>query len=302
MQLCFDATRFGFGLEEAIAFAADKQLPAVEFAFDPFEVTAKTAKLSAQEAEYLAEVRKRCDDSGTRIACIRLNYVLDCRDKKAVKQFQLMMRKLALLAEAIGCDRIAFMLAPNEGDNEAEWIESAASAINPVLKDFDSRGGGPAASGGGMKLLLSISTPSQNRGRTLRQWRPLEPQEWRNLIAECPGLALSFSAADCAWQNINYLQILPGLVSAIEHIEANDVEINRELLQDSGLFGPLWWRYRKPGKGQIDWRQLIEALKMYEYQGCLSIHLDDEFVDPSNGNLEESLDESIKFFRPLLKY
>lgn len=296
MQLCFDATRFGFGLEEAVMFAADKQLPAVEFAFEPFEVTAKTARLSADEAEYLRGVRKLCEERGTQVACIRLNYVLDCLDRKAVKQFQLMMRKLALVAEAVGCGRIVFMVQPPGESSAAGWISAAAGAVNPVLEAFGSRESA-------LKLLLSIATPEQNRGRTLRLWRPLEPQEWRDLIAECPGLALSFSAADCAWQNINYLQILPGLVAAIEHVEANDVEINRELLQDSGLFGPLWWRYRKPGKGQIDWRQLIEALKMYDYQGCLSIHLDDEFVDAeSNGNLEESLDESVKFFRPLLRY
>src|SRR5207237_7017883 len=120
-------------------------------------------------------------------------------------------------------------------------------------------------------------------------------------IANCPGLALSFSAADCVWQNIDYLKILPGLVAAIERVEANDVEINRALLTDSGLYGPLWWRYRRPGKGQVDWAQLIEALKLYEYQGVFSIHLDDEFIG-DNGDLEESLDESIKLLNPLLKY
>jgi sugar phosphate isomerase/epimerase len=328
MQLCFDATRFGFGLDEAIEFAASKGVPGVEFAFEPFDVTAKTAKLSSQESESLAGVRELCQRVGVKIACIRLDYVLDSEDKKAAKQFQLMMKKLALVAQAVDCDRITFMLRGSEVDG---WVERAADVINPVLKEFAKLSGEDSSGSAGfqpasdaasseafsaalnagsadapsapkLKLLLSLSTPASNRGRTLRQWRPMEPQEWRDLIAHCPGLALSFSAADCAWQNINYLQILPGLVQAIEHVEANDVEINRELLQDSGLFGPLWWRYRKPGKGSIDWRQLIEALKMYDYNGSLSIHLDDEFVDINNGNLEESLDDSVKFFTPLLKY
>jgi sugar phosphate isomerase/epimerase len=216
--------------------------------------------------------------------------LLDASDKKAVKAFQLMMRKFGALAVVVGCERVAFALKPS---NDADRIELAAAAINPVLKDFEKLG---------LKLLLTLSTPVENRGVSLRGWRPLEPQEWRDLIASCPGLSLSFSAADCAWQNINYLQILPGLVQAIEFVEANDVEINRELLQDSGLFGPLWWRYRKPGKGTIDWRQFIEALKMYDYQGVLSVRFDDEFIDTANGGLEETLDESVKFFTPLLKY
>lgn len=290
MQLCFDATRFGLGLDEAIQFAADKGVPALEFAFDPFEVTTKTAKLSEPEKEYLGAVKRLCDSAGTRVALLRLNYVLEAEDKRSVKNFQMMMRKLGALSKAVGCDRVAFSIKPSEAEDR---IETAAAAINPVLADFEKQG---------LKLLLSLSTPEAYRGKTLRHWRPLEPQEWRDLIAHCPGLAISFSAADCAWQSINYLQILPGIVQAIEHVEANDVEINRELLQDSGLFGPLWWRYRKPGKGSIDWRQLIEALKMYDYQGPLSIRFDDEFLDTANGALEETLDESVRFFTPLLKY
>ena len=290
MQLCFDATRFGLGLKEAVELAAFKGIAAVEYAFASFETTAKTQKLSASEKEYLADVAEAAQKAGTHIALIRLTALFDTSDKKLIKPFQQMMRKLSMVAAAVHCPKVAFALKPGR---EEGWLEEAAEALRPVCEDMEKAG---------VKLLLSLSTPPVNRGRTLRQWRPLEPQEWRDLIANCPGLALSFSAADCAWQNIDYLQILPGVVSAVEHVEANDVEINRALLVDSGLFGPLWWRYRRPGKGQIDWRQLIEALKLYDYQGTISIHLDDEFIDESNGNLEESLDESVKLLKPLLKY
>jgi sugar phosphate isomerase/epimerase len=290
MQLCFDATRFGLGLLEAVEFAAAKGIPAVEFAFDAFDATAKSAKLTEAEQQYLADVADFCRRNDVQIAVLRLSSVFDPCDKKSIKAFQQMMRKLALVANAVACPRVAFTVRPGNNDG---WVEEASQTLEPVAAEMQKRD---------IKLLLSLSTPPVNRGRTLRQWRPLEPQEWRDLIAGCPGLGLSFSAADCAWQNIDYLQILPGVVAAIEHVEANDVEINRSLLVDSGLFGPLWWRYRRPGKGQIDWRQLIEALKLYDYQGTLSIHLDDEFIDDMNGNLEESLDESIKLLRPLLKY
>jgi sugar phosphate isomerase/epimerase len=290
MQLCFDATRFGMGLIEAVEFAAAKGVAAVEFTFDAFESPAKAAKLSDQEKEYLKNVDDLAKSHSVAIACIRLNALVDTSDKRELKQFHQMMQKLALVAKAVSCDRISFSIKPGSEEN---WVAVAAAGIAPVTKHLEEQG---------IKSLLSLSTPAVNRGRTLRQWRPLEPQEWRDLIAHCPGLSLSFSAADCAWQSIDYLQILPGIVAAIEHVEANDVEINRALLVDSGLFGPLWWRYRRPGKGQLDWGQLIEALKLYDYKGTLSIHLDDEFIDSNDGNLEESLDESIKFLMPLVKY
>jgi sugar phosphate isomerase/epimerase len=84
-------------------------------------------------------------------------------------------------------------------------------------------------------------------------------------------------------------------------VEANDVEINRSMLQDSGINGPLWWRYRQIGKGQVDWGQLIEALKLYDYQGTFSIHLDDEFLDGDTMVLEHALDDGIRKIKPLLR-
>lgn len=290
MQLCFDATRFSLGLREAVELAVAKSVPAVEYTFDAFDTTAKTVKLSKDEQQYLGDVAAFCKSNEVQIACIKLRSMLDTSDKTAVKQFQQMMQKLALVAKELDCSRIAFSLKPL---SEPGWIDAACRAIAPVCEKFDKQG---------IKLVLSLSTPYDYRGLTLKQWRPLEPQECRDLIAGCEGLGLGFSAADCAWQNIDYLQLLPGLVAAIEHVEANDVEINRAMLVDSGLFGPLWWRYRRPGKGQVDWRQLIEALKLYDYKGCLSIHLDDEFIDDSNGDLEDSLDESLKLLKPLVKY
>lgn len=289
MELGFDATRFGLGLKDAVELASAKGLSAVEYAFDSFEVSGKNVGLSRDEKKHLAEVKERCESASIAIACLRLNWIAELGDKSSLKQFQQMLRKLSAVAAAVQCPKLAFFVA---GDPEPRFAQRVAEVLNPVCAELvDST----------VKPLLSLSTPPARRGKTLKQWRPLEPQEWRDIIAHCEGLALSFSAADCVWQNIDYLQILPGIVQAIEHIEGNDVEINRSLLTDSGLFGPLFWRYRRPGKGQIDWRQLIEALKLYDYKGTLSIHLDDEFVEDSYEALGESLDESVKILKPLVK-
>lgn len=291
MKLCIDATRFGFGLIEAVELAAMKGAQAVEYTFEPFDTSAKgSTSLSAQEKDYLKQVRTQCERLEVEIACLRLNTWLNVADKKAVKHFQQVMKKLARVAAASGCSRLVCSLQPNSENN---WVEQAVAALEPVIKDLEKND---------VKLLLSLATPQVNLGQPLRNWRPLEPHEVRNLLAHLPGLSLSFSAADLAWQNIDYLQLLPHFVSAIEHVEANDVEINRAMLADSGLFGPLWWRYRMAGKGQIDWRQLVEALKLYDYKGTLSIHIDDEFAGESIQDLEDSLETSVKFMRPLLKY
>ncbi len=129
----------------------------------------------------------------------------------------------------------------------------------------------------------------------------MEPQDWRDLVCACPGIGLSFSPADCVWLGIDYLKILPGIASAVEHIEAHDIEINRAILTDSGLYGPLWWRYRLPGKGQVDWTQLIEALKLYDFSGLFSVHLDDEFVPGDWQSLEDALESGVKYLAPRVR-
>lgn len=291
MRLCFDATRFGLGLQEAVEMAAARGLPSVEYTFEPFSVADKASrKISDPEKEYLADVATKCKQLNIAIACIKLNYALQADDKTSVKNFRGMVEKLALVAKAIGCDKLLFYVEPGPAEN---WKQQLEDALSPAIAGLHKAG---------IKLMLSLSTPPHLRGRSLRFWRSTEPGEWRDLLAVMPELSLSFSAADCAWQGIDYLRILSGLVPAIEHVEARDIEVNRVLLADTGLFGPLWWRYKLVGRGQIDWRQLIEALKLYDYQGTLSIQLDDEFTTDDFEELSEALDASVKLLAPLVKY
>lgn len=290
MRLCFDATRFGSGLEGAIEIAADKGLVAVEFSFAPFKVTGKTAKLDQKERQYLESVAELAKQKNVEIACLNLDYCLTFDDKKSGKQFAPMINKLALLANALGCQRISFSLQPGPDESWKQDFEQQFAELQDVLQEND------------VRLLLRLSAPVAFRGSSLKKWRPMEPQDWRDLLSLCHGeLSLSFSPADCVWLGIDYLQILPGIASAIEHIEAHDIEINRTMLNDSGMFGPSWWRYRLIGKGQVDWRQFIEALKLYDFHGTFSVHLDDEFIADESEELSSALDSSLKVVSHLVR-
>ena len=221
---------------------------------------------------------------------LNLDYCLQPEDKKSAKQFFQMVSKLAQVASALGCKRIGFFLEPGIGDDWKHVFEQQFFALKEVLEPH------------GVRLLLRLATPVAWRGLSLKKYRPMEPQDWRDILTLCRGeLSLSFSPADCVWLGIDYLRILPGLASAIEHIEAHDIEISREMLHDSGLFGPSWWRYRVFGKGQVDWRQLIEALKLYDFQGTFSVQLADEFLADDPEMLSNALDASLKTVSPLVR-
>ncbi len=294
MQLCFDATRFGTGLDGAIGIAASRGIKAIEYSFAPFSVrvsksgSSESNGLSEKELNSLEKIRQMGQENDVSIACLNLDYCLNFGDKKPDKNFGKMLSKMVTVAKTIGCPRLSLSIQP--GTNG--WLEEAERQINACQSELNSDG---------LALLLRLSTPKENQGKSLKNWIAMEPQDWRDLIAACPGLSLSFSPADCIWLGIDYLKILSGIVSGIDHIEAHDCEISRTMLADSGMYGPLWWRYRVPGKGAVDWTQLIEALKLYGYQGNISIHLDDEFVADDQQSLEDALDSAIKLLNPLVK-
>jgi sugar phosphate isomerase/epimerase len=291
MKLCFDATRFGGGLDGAILLAADRGLAAVEYCFDEFKVAATkdAAEVKGKEKTYLERVARLCLKHNVSIACLNLDYSHEPGDKASNKKFVGMLSKLLEVASILKCSRIGFFLSPGDDDSWKEKFEEEYAQLLPLFEERE------------VQLLLRVSTPLMNRGVSLKRWRAMEPQDWRDLISGCPGLSLSFSPGDCLWLGIDYLQILAALTPVIDHIEANDVEIHRSLLKDSGMFGPLWWRYRQIGKGQIDWGQFIDALKLYDYKGTFSIHLDDEFIATDDISMSDALDECLHKLKPFVR-
>lgn len=291
MQLCFDATRFGTGLDGAIELAAAKGIGAIEYSFAPFSLQEDEDSDSSagKDNAVLKHIKQLSIDKNVVIACLNLDYCLTGTDKSADKNFSKMLNKIIKLAKKVGCKKIGINIKTSPDDN---WLQSAEGKLTDLKANLEKHGIG---------LLLRLSTAKEFRNKSLKHWIATEPQDWRDLMAGCPGLALSFSPADCVWLGIDYLKILSGIVSGIEHIEAHDIEISRTMLSDSGMYGPLWWRYRLPGKGQVDWSQLIEALKLYGFAGYFSIHLDDEFVYDDYQSLEDALDNSINFLAPLIR-
>lgn len=304
MRLCFDATAFGADLESAIELASANEIGAIEYSFAPFAPsTASKQELKAELQEerlYFEGLRARADAGGVSFAVINIDYVLDMQNKSAQKQFLPMIKQLARVAEHLGCNKIAFYLAPpRQGKQD---LQDFARDFQTFFDDLLAKLGQHKKGAWPLKFLLRLDTPKELRGQSIKYWRPFEPDEWRALLAACPGLGLSYSPGDCLWMGLDYLQNLSSFASSIEHVSAHDVELNRNLLNDSGMFGPLFWRYRLVGKGQVDWRQVLELLKLYDYQGCLSLQFDDEFIEAGDTlGLLEALNEQTRVFRPLVR-
>jgi sugar phosphate isomerase/epimerase len=105
------------------------------------------------------------------------------------------------------------------------------------------------------------------------------PQLWEMMFEALPSLALglSFDPSHLVWLHIpNIPQLIHEFRSRIFHVDGKDTEILPCALGRQGIWGNGWWRYRIPGMGQLDWRELIHALDDIGYQGSIDIENEDE--------------------------
>ncbi|MCI0512160.1 TIM barrel protein, partial [candidate division KSB1 bacterium] len=60
---------------------------------------------------------------------------------------------------------------------------------------------------------------------------------------------------------------------------AKDTEIRANILKVVGINGHGWWRYRLPGWGQVNWKEVFTALFEIGYTGDMVIEHEDPVFD-----------------------
>lgn len=96
-------------------------------------------------------------------------------------------------------------------------------------------------------------------------------------------LGLNFDPSHLVHQQIDYIEAVDHLASRIFHTHAKDTEINYRRMHYNGVYGRGWWRYRIPGRGEIDWNAYISSLKSSGYDSVLSIEHEDGLFGREEG-------------------
>jgi len=113
------------------------------------------------------------------------------------------------------------------------------------------------------------------------------PEIWQRMFKIIPSEAfgLNLDPSHLVWQKIDYIAAIRKFGDRIYHAHAKDTEILPDKLSEVGITGNGWWRYRTPGKGAIDWRSFIAALKENGYDYVLSIEHEDPLLKETEGLL-----------------
>jgi len=94
---------------------------------------------------------------------------------------------------------------------------------------------------------------------------------------------LNFDPSHLVHQQIDYIEAVHHFADRIFHTHAKDTQINYRRMHYSGIYEKGWWRYRIPGRGEINWNAFVSALKEVGYDSVLSIEHEDGLFGREQG-------------------
>ncbi len=103
-------------------------------------------------------------------------------------------------------------------------------------------------------------------------------------------LGLEFDPSHFVRQYIDPISVAWQFKDRIRAVHAKDTEIIQPVLQQVGIHGQGWWRYRIPGQGIVNWPEFIlTVLLQVQFSGGIAVEHEDDFWDvPQSGNLPDS--------------
>lgn len=120
----------------------------------------------------------------------------------------------------------------------------------------------------------------------------ISPVMWKKLFERLPSdhLGLAYDPSHLVWEMIDPYTPLLEFKDKIFHVHAKDTAIDRVKLARTGILTDFsWWSYRIPGRGELDWRQLLGQLIADGYDGTISLEHEDAAYEGSVEAVENGL-------------
>jgi sugar phosphate isomerase/epimerase len=126
------------------------------------------------------------------------------------------------------------------------------------------------------------------------------------------GFGLTYDPSHLPWLGIDPLDALEHALQAgiIGHVQAKDIQIDELARTRYGVFGKTagrtsptdvgWWRYRVPGRGQLDWNRIIDALYAAGYDGDVAVEHEDPVWAGTTGRTLQGMEIAARTLRPLI--
>ena len=124
------------------------------------------------------------------------------------------------------------------------------------------------------------------------------------------GLYLNYDPSHLVWVGIDPVEAVRPYIDRIPHAQAKDIELFPERRNRYGWPGKAvaredpwdvgWWRYRVPGRGEVDWPKLVDTLYEGGFDGVLSVEHEDPVWGGTEDRVRTGLQVAHRTLRPLL--
>lgn len=106
------------------------------------------------------------------------------------------------------------------------------------------------------------------------------PVIWRRMFADLASdaIGLNYDPSHLVLQHMDPLGPLREFAPRFYHVHAKDVKIDRQRLDECGVFAPPleWHQPRIPGYGEMNWAHFMSALMETGYDGPVCIEVEDD--------------------------
>lgn len=128
------------------------------------------------------------------------------------------------------------------------------------------------------------------------------PEIWRQMFEAIPSshFGLNFDPSHFILQMMDYIQPIYEFKHKLFHTHAKDLKIDRNLLNQRGVFSIGWEVPKIPGLGDCNWNAWISALTDVGYQGTVSVEVEDDAFRQTLERRKLSLRISRQVLRPLI--
>jgi sugar phosphate isomerase/epimerase len=107
-------------------------------------------------------------------------------------------------------------------------------------------------------------------------------------LVQSQRLGLEFDPSHFVRQYIDPIRVAWQFKDRILAVHAKDTEIIQPVLQQVGIAGHGWWRYRIPGQGIVNWPEFLTVLLQIQFKGGIAVEHEDPFWDaPHSSNLRD---------------
>jgi sugar phosphate isomerase/epimerase len=130
------------------------------------------------------------------------------------------------------------------------------------------------------------------------------PVIWRRMFSDIPSdsFGLNYDPSHLVLQHMDPASPLREFQGKFFHLHAKDVKIDRERLNQVGVFAhPLEWHQpRIPGYGEMDWGKYMSALMETNYRGPICIEVEDDTFGKSLEGRKKALQVARNVLEPFM--